>query len=42
MWPTHSSIIIITGTRYRSERLKASMVRSKASCGDCGQSAMIS
>ena len=36
MCPTHSSIMTSTGTRYRSDRLNASMVRSNASCGDFG------
>ena len=42
MWPTHSSIIIRTGTRYISARLKASMVKSKASWGERGHSAISS
>jgi len=42
MWPTHSSIMNMTGTRYCSERLKASMVRSKHSWGELGEMAMIS
>ena len=42
MCPTHSSIMNMTGVRYSSERLKARIVRSKHSCGELGQSAMIS
>src|ERR1039458_7911924 len=33
MWPTHSSSIIMTGTRNSSARLKPVTVRSKHSCG---------
>ena len=37
MWPTHSSSIIITGTRNSSDRLKPVIVRSKHSWGELGR-----
>ena len=41
IWPTHSSSIIMTGTRNSSARLKPVTVRSKHSCGEFGQRAMM-